>query len=501
MSIGLLQSGGLTDWLNQIINSTRWLMPELIVTATLILLICFDLLLNKQKRIALALIGFIGLGCTFFALLEQWEVVETMTFFNRMLKLSNLSVLLKMLFTLAAVLVLVLMNLQQAEERQLSTRSSEQYVMLLTMLVGSFLMTMTMNLLLIYIAIELVSIASYIITTLHPNKDRSEAALKYLIFGAVASALMLYGMSWLYGFTGTLQLDSDSFYAGLITADPFALGIALLLTLSGVLFKLGAFPMHLWSPDVYQAAPTPVVAFFSVVPKLAALTIMLRLVVYVGDLWDWTLTLGVLAIASMLVGNLSALWQQDAKRMLAFSSIAHAGFLLLGLAVQSETGNQAFLFYGLIYAIMNFAAFTLILLFERLTGTSTMSEWKGLGKAFALPSILLLVTMVSLTGLPPTAGFNAKLYLFSALWEGYLSTNSSLMLWLFIIGLFNTVISLFYYLKIPYLLFFKSTSSLTTNKVSAPLGIMGTLLVLPLLLLFFRSDWFVDLMNTINFTF
>lgn len=501
MSIGFVQTGGLSDWLTQIANSVSWLMPEIIIASTVLLLIIFDLLFTKHKSLGLAVIAFIGLGFTFYTLMQQWQVVETMTFFNRMLKLSNLSILLKLLFTIAAAIVLVLMANQQEEDKLASTRSSEQYVMLLTMLIGSFLMTMTMNLLLIYLGIELVSIASYIITALNPNKYRAEAALKYLIFGAVASALMLYGMSWLYGFTGTLQLDSDSFYAGLMTADDFALGIAILLTLAGILFKLGAFPMHLWSPDVYQTAPTPIVSFFSVVPKLAALTIVLRLVVYVGDLWDWTLTLGIVALGSMLVGNLSALWQQDAKRMLAFSSIAHAGFLLLGLAVLSGTGNQAFLFYGLIYSLMNFAAFTLVLLLERATGSSIMSDWKGLGKTFAFPSILMLVVLVSLTGLPPTAGFNAKLYLFSALWESYVSSGSNFMLWLFAIGLFNTVISLFYYLKIPYLLFFKTNSGSSVQKPSASLSFLGTLLVLPLLLLFFRSDWFVDLMNTINFTF
>jgi len=138
---------------------------------------------------------------------------------------------------------------------------------------------------------------------------------------------------------------------------------------------------------------------------------------------------------------------------------------------------------------------------ERATGSSIMSDWKGLGKTFAFPSILMLVVLVSLTGLPPTAGFNAKLYLFSALWESYVSSGSNFMLWLFAIGLFNTVISLFYYLKIPYLLFFKTNSGSSVQKPSASLSFLGTLLVLPLLLLFFRSDWFVDLMNTINFTF
>lgn len=495
------QVGNLEGWLSQINESIVWLAPEIALAVTVLLLIVFDLVFDKNKSVGLIAIASAGLAFTLLLLIQQWQAVETITFFNRMLKLSNLGLLLKMTFTAAALVVLFLLAHTSLRERANFLHSSEHLVMLMTLLIGSFLMTMTMNLLLVYLGIELVSIASYIITTLAANRKRAEAALKYLIFGAVASALMLYGMSWLYGFTGTLQLDSDSFYAGLTEADPFALGLAMLMTLAGVLFKLGAFPMHLWSPDVYEAAPTPIVSFFSVVPKLAALTIILRLVVNVGPLWDWSLTLGVLALGSMLVGNLSALWQRDAKRMLAFSSIAHAGFLLLAIAAESITGYQAYLFYALIYALMNFAAFTLIQLMEEQTNSTLMAEWKGMGKQLPLVGILFLIVMISLTGLPPTAGFNAKLFLFSAIWENYLNSGASLMLWLFIIGLLNTVISLFYYLKIPYLMFFKGAEKEADSTPQKGLLILGTLLVLPLLLLFFRSDWFVDLMNTINFVY
>lgn len=501
MSFGLLQSGSLSDWLKQISESSAWLMPEIVLAITLILIIIFDLLFAKGKSLGLITISVVGLLFTLLILWRQWSTVEQLVFFNQMLRLSNLAILLKIVFTLAAGLTLFFYYHQNEEDGHSIFQSSEHLVMLFSMLIGAFLMTMTMNLLLVYLGIELVSISSYIIIALKASRDRSESALKYLVFGAVASAFMLYGMSWLYGFTGTLQIDSDSFYAGLTVADPFALTIALLLTLAGLLFKLGAFPMHLWSPDVYQSAPTPIVAFFSVVPKLAALTIIFRLVAHVGGLWDWTMALGIIAIGSMLVGNLSALWQKDAKRMLAFSSIAHSGFLLLGIITQSQTGNEAFLFYALIYSIMNFAAFGIVQYFERLTGSAKMTDWKGLGKTYPWMAILLLAVMVALTGLPPTAGFNAKLYLFSALWENYLENGKSLLLWLFIIGLFNTVIALFYYLKIPFYLFFKEPQKVIAKNNGYALPVMGTLLVIPLLLLFFRSDWFVDLMNTINFAF
>ncbi len=504
MFIKAFQSNiGLTDWLDAISGSIGYLLPELTLVITLVLLIIFDLIFDRNKSIGLISISIVGLVFTLFLLLNQWAPnAEALPFFDDMLKLTNFGIILKMIFSGSAIAT-VFMFLSNRQHNNESLSSSENLAMLFTILLGSFFMTMTMNLILIYLSIELVSIGSYLITALMMNRKRSEAALKYLIFGAVASALMLYGMSWLYGFTGTLQLDSDTFLAGLSQAPVMPLTIALLLTLSGFLFKLGAFPMHIWSPDVYEAAPTPVVSFFSVVPKVAAISVIFRTVqLTIGADFDWVLILSVVSIASMVVGNFSAIWQKDAKRMLAYSSIAHAGFLLVGIIAQSETGNESMLFYAIIYSVMNFAAFWMIQILENISGSSLMEDWKGLGRVYPFIGVLLLVVMISLTGLPPTAGFNAKLYVFSALWETYVGNGNQLILWLFIIGLFNTVVSLFYYLKVPYLLFFKEDGSRTERKRLQSLPVIfGTLLVLPLLLWFFRSDWFVDLMNTVNFAF
>jgi NADH-quinone oxidoreductase subunit N len=418
MMFGIAQLNGLSDWLDQIAQSTGWLIPEITLAITLFLLLLFDLVFNAKKEVGLVAIAYAGIAFTFVILINQWvQFEETITFFNQMLKLSNLALLMKMVFLVAAAVVLFMLTQERNIGGSVMISSSEHLIMIFTVLIGSFFMTMTVNLILIYLGIELVSIASYVITALNINKQRAEAGLKYLIYGAVASALMLYGMSWLYGLTGTLQLDSISFYAGLSEVSPLTLGIALILTLTGFLFKLGAFPLHVWSPDVYEAAPTPVVSLFSVVPKLAALTIIWRVTTFLANYWDWASTLAVIAIASMFVGNLSALWQSDAKRMLAYSSIAHAGFLLLGIISQSETGNEAFMFYALTYALMNLGAFALVQYFELQTGTTNIKDWKGLGKFYPFHAILLLVVMIALTGLPPTVGFNAKLYVFSALWR------------------------------------------------------------------------------------
>jgi NADH-quinone oxidoreductase subunit N len=495
---------GLSDWLDVVSGSFLNLLPELALAITLVFLILFDLLFDKHKSIGLVFIALSGLTFVSFLLIKQWQPeLAQISFFDDMLKQTNFAIVIKLLFSLAAIISVMMLATDRSSLMQRSLQSSEHLVMLMTILLGSFFMTMTMNLVLIYLSIELVSIASYLITALLLNKKRAEAALKYLIFGAVASAFMLYGMSWLYGFTGTLQLDSDTFLAGLMEVPPMPLTLALLLTLVGLLFKLGAFPMHIWSPDVYEAAPTPVVSFFSVVPKIAAISVIFRIVqLSLNSNFDWALVLTIVSMASMVVGNFSAIWQKDVKRMLAYSSIAHAGFLLIGIIAQSETGNESMLIYAIIYAAMNYAAFWLVQLFEGISGTSEMSGWKGYGRQYPYLGVLFLITMVSLTGLPPTAGFNAKLFVFTALWESYISGGDQLLLWLFIFGLFNTVVSLFYYLKIPYLLFFKESSTLMDGqKVKVVDIFLGTILVSPLLVLFFKADWFVDLMNTVNFTF
>ncbi len=496
----LLQQGDLSTKLEQIGESLTWLLPEVTLVITLILLICYDLIFKKNKSIGLATISFVGLGFSIFLSALQWNQESQLNLFDGLLHLDKLAIILKILFctVLAGSLIIAV---KANQDRDDFFESSELNTLLLGVLIGSSFMVMSTNLILIYLSIEVVSISSYALTAITRGKKKAEAGLKYLIFGAAASAIMLYGMSWLYGFTGSLDISSETFISGLQSIDIVPLSIAGLLTLAGILFKLGAFPMHIWSPDVYEAAPIPIVNTFSVIPKLAALGVLIRLSLGLNpSTIDWPLWISITAIASMTVGNFSALWQKDIKRMLAYSSIAQAGFLLVGIVANSEAGFESLLFYGMIYGLMNLGAFYLVQLLENKTGSTQFEAFKGKGSEIPYLGILTVIVMISLTGLPPTAGFNAKLFIFSAVYETYQISANPIYMLVLIIGLINTVIALFYYLKLPYFMFLKSNSSqvpLTKYRLSEL--ILGTLLITPLLLLFFRSDWFVDLVNSINF--
>ena len=278
-----------------------------------------------------------------------------------------------------------------------------------------------------------------------------------MLFGALSSGIMLYGMSFLYGFSGTLDFTSGVFFQNLQNVPLPALITAFALTISGLLFKASLIPFHFWTPDIYEGSPTPVVAFFSVVPKAAGLVVLFRFIsssqLVITDLLFNTLA--IISIITMFIGNLGAISQKNIKRMLAYSSIAQAGFIAVGIIARSEWGIESMLFYITIYTIMNFGVFFLVQVLEHISGSELMQNYKGLGLLYPFLGVSMLVIMISLAGLPPTAGFLSKLYIFTAVWETYQAAPNPILFWVFVLGLLNLVISLFYYLKVPYLMFFK----------------------------------------------
>ena len=524
----------LPEKLKQILESIAALLPEMLLSTSFLLMILIDLMLhhdqqNKQKFIKNSAKSsqIIFFFCLFSSIIilnqiaQQFYIPNDLFLFDKMLVLDLKGVVFKFLIILSTIFTLAHIYVTKKEF------VAEFYPILISMVIGLCLMTMSVNLLMIYLSIEIVSVSSYILTTIDKTRKSTESGLKYILFGASASAVMLYGMSLLYGMTGTLDITSPDFSRSISQIDSVASTVAIVLTISGFLFKISASPFHVWTPDVYESAPTPVVAFFSVAPKIAGFLVAIRFYSAVPNNLQ-TIT-AVLAMASITFGNFSALWQNNAKRLLAYSTIAHSGFILIGLVTMSELGLTSVVFYLIITLFTNLAAFLLVDFAEpafvgvfsnkvsksfsnlsektptktkitnhQLPTTNNQSlktNFSGLGRLNPFYGIMMLMVMISLAGIPPTAGFFAKLSIFSALWETYQNTNQPILLWLFIFGLLNTAIALFFYLKIPFYLFFKEPLENQTFELNSKQYFLAIILVLPILILFFKADWLMDLIS------
>jgi NADH-quinone oxidoreductase subunit N len=370
----------------------------------------------------------------------------------------------------------------------------EFFVLLLTIALGLNMMAMSRNLLMIYLSLELVSVISFILAGYKmDDRKSSEAGLKYVIFGGVASGIMLYGMSWLFGLTQSLNLAEISRRVVALSAEqhrvPEAVFVAVICMLAGFGYKISAAPFHMWTPDVYEGAPTPVTAFLSVGPKAAGFAILVRFFAdalaargsmggTVGT--PWPIVGGVLAMATMTVGNLSALGQNNVKRMLAYSSIAHAGYMLLGFCVFSDAGTAAILFYIATYCFMNLGAFLIVIaVAEQSDGDETIGAFRGLGTRAPVLAVCMAVFLFSLTGLPPFAGFVGKFYIFASL----LRAGGSWYWFVAIVGVLNSVVSLFYYARVLRAMYLTPAVETTDIDVRPMFGATTLVLTLPVIVL------------------
>jgi NADH-quinone oxidoreductase subunit N len=461
----------------------------------ILLIILTDLIFSSKSR-WLSIITFI---CVVLNILLLFQQEGESYLFLGMLQINNKVLFFKILANFSAVAVIVFRWINQEFERNKSingkilTGEGEQMIFLLAIIFGIQLMVSSANLLMIFLSIELVSICSYIFTTFRFKAISAEAGIKYLLFGALSSAIMLYGMSWLYGFSGSLQLSDIA--KNITNIQTPLLFISIFMVFGGLFFKVASFPFHLWTPDIYQAAPTSWIAFLSIAPKAASFGVMMNLIVSFSDYLQNNQTLfysilAFIAVASMLVGNLSALWQQSFKRLLAYSSIAHSGFLLLAIPTIQQTGFQSLKFYLFIYTFMSFAAFFLADVLEKQKGSDNIKEFQGTGMHTTLIGILTVILMISMAGLPPTAGFTAKLLVFSSLWNTIQLTEHYVLLIAFFIGILNTIISLFYYLKIPYLMFFRKSEDDIEIQFSHLQIMLLVIFIIPLIILFFKPLFF-----------
>ena len=375
----------------------------------------------------------------------------------------------KLLF-LAATLLTVMLSSRYVETGKY--RPGEYYSLLLLATTGMLLMASGFNLLSIWISLELMALSSYILAGYFKRERKSiEAAMKYFILGAFSSGILLYGISLLYGAAGTLQLDKMA--ESLAGADGGLLvPLGWMLMAVGLFFKVAAVPFHVWTPDVYVGAPTPVTAFLAAASKTASFAILIR-IFYQGLAPlapDWQIVVAFVAVASMIWGNLAALTQQNVKRMLAYSSIAHAGYILMGVLAFNDSGLWAVMFYLLAYTVITLGAFGTVILLERKEyAGETYADYAGLARRAPLLAAMMLVFMLALTGIPPTGGFFGKFYLFAAVVE----TGWT---WVALIGVLTSAISLYYYMGIVVNMYLKDSERTTPMPLSAP-GLVTAIMV------------------------
>ncbi|WP_258104457.1 NADH-quinone oxidoreductase subunit N [Marinoscillum sp. MHG1-6] len=461
----------LKEQLGQIIEHLTYLRLEaaLIVGATLLLVVG---LINKKNLVARIGFAVVVVGSLFFAGFNE----ETQWLFTKSIVTGPMESVLKMLFLAFSVWIVFY---AEAEKR-----TSEFYFLILSILIGSIFMMSANHLLVIYIALELTSFTGYVITNFNFQKRSFEAGIKYLLFGGVSSAVTLYGFSIIYGMGGSLTISELYFNE----ANPF-LAIGLLSMLAGILFKVSIFPFHIWTPSTYQEAPTDAVAVLSVVPKIAGFVLLNRVISIIDmNVFGWVQPLlVVIGVATIAVGTLGALGQTNVKRLFAYGAIAHSGLLLACLLIDGKMGATAFFWYAMIYAIMNLVMFYLASLYES-QGVTDTTGFAGLVKTQPWWGALIVVVMIAQIGLPPTAGFTAKFYLFSALWEAYVSLSDNYLLTYLIVGVVSVIFSLFYYLKIPYSFFIHSAQKLPQIKFDAFSFLLATILSMLLLWFFFSPE-------------
>ena len=428
-----------------ILPEVNWsaVMPSVILTVVGITVLCWDLWMKEQDRKYLAWLSLVGVAGAAFISYALWERNESA--FNGMLALDAYALFFNQIICLATGMT-ILMSRNYIENNELP--AGEYYALLLFAAVGMMLMAAATDLIVIFLGLETMSMAVYVLAGIRrQNVKANEAALKYFLLGAFASGFFLYGVALVYGATGSVKLGEVATYISTHLSEgqssPLLLaGMALLMV--GFGFKVAAAPFHVWAPDVYEGAPTTITAFMAVGVKAAAFASFVRVfLLSFGALhgqWEWILW--IVAVVTMIVGNLTALVQDNIKRMLAYSSIAHAGYLLVAMVAGSELGGAALMYYLVAYGLMNLGAFAVVVAVgKKGEPNEEFNDYAGLGFRYPALAMMMTIFMLSLTGIPPLVGFTGKFYVFSAAVKaGYI--------WLAVIGVLNSVVSAYYYIRV-----------------------------------------------------
>jgi NADH-quinone oxidoreductase subunit N len=435
------------------------LLPEIFLFIWALLLFVLDFFLKEKQKPSLGYVALIGIVLTILLVLTS----EKGQIFGRMFLADSFSFFFGIIFLFTAFLA-ILSSIKFSDK--FKHYQGEYFGLILLSTLGMLLLASAGELISLYVALELTTIPLYVLAAyLKEDFKSTESGLKYLILGAVSSALLLYGISLIYGLTGTTDLTEikRSLIIGFLQTGYTgpALIVGIVFIIAGFGFKLALVPFHMWAPDVYEGAPTPITAYLSVASKAAGLAAFVRVFFEGFFIYsvEWVSIIAVLSALAMIIGNIIAIQQTNIKRMLAYSSIAQVGYILIGVVALSSRGVSSLAFYVLVYLFANMGAFTAVIAFSNKTNSDEIKDYAGLSKRSPLLAILLAIFMLSLVGIPPLAGFAGKYYLFSsAIEQGYL--------WLVVVAIITSVISLYYYVGIVRQMYFQS--GLSEEKMTLP---------------------------------
>ena len=469
-------------------SNLQLVFPEIFLSLS----IMFLLILGVFKKDSSKLIqntSLIILLITAVITFNETLGVKEKLLFNESVIIDYLSSFMKIVTLLAAFLVLVISSNYL---KTFKIFKIEYPILILSSVLGMMVMISSNDLIVFYMGLELQSLALYVLATF--NRDQlksSEAGLKYFVLSALSSGLLLYGCSLIYGFTGSTNFN---LIAGQLNSDQYALTFGIVFILVGLAFKISAVPFHMWAPDVYEGSPTSVTLFFTVVPKIAALTVFIRFlyVPFLNLIDQWQMILIFLSIASMLFGAIAAIGQTNLKRLIAYSSISHIGYALAGLATGSNDGIQSSVIYITIYILMNLGLFSCLLMMKRNNEYfEDIEDLSGLSKNHPLLSLSLLIILFSLAGIPPLAGFFAKFYIFKSVLE-------QSMYFLAIVGLLSTVVAAFYYLRIIKIMYFDKEREKYDTDHSLWLKFSLAISTLLILIYFVFPSQLIEVVSRIN---
>lgn len=485
--------------LDHIRESLQFLVPEALLLLALVIVLFLDMFSSTRKNTSFAATAIASLVLTGMYLVNQLfdrSSIPNVEFMNHML-LQNPTILFsKILLVLSGLLALVFIQLSPSS--QWLRERGEAYILFLAILLGCFFLVAALNLFVVFISLELISVPSYILVASRLDKKSTEAGIKYLLYGAFATGVMLFGISLIYGLTAGMDLFSPRWIMVFASVPVFSKWIVLGLVLAVLFFKTSLFPFHPWTPDTYEGSGWGVLNILSTIPKIAAFIFLLRLSAIFEGMQSYTLLLATIIGFSLLVGNFSALMQSNTRRLMAYSSIAQGGFIGMALLGGGDLSQQAFFFYLIIYLFSVPAALFALDYFENISKGDSVNNFNGLGKQEPAMSLIFVIVMANLIGLPPTAGFFAKIFVFTSVWQQYETIQSPILLGVIGVAIAGTVASVFYYMKVPYSLFFKGFENtvILTSKPKSSL-VFVSLSILPVVILFFTPDWLMDLLKVI----